>query len=203
MVKNVVFDLGNVLLDFNSDQIIADHVKDKKLHQEISEKIFNSREWILLDRGEITAKEATNRFIKRMPHNEELVREIMDNWKHYLTPIQENIEVLNNIAQKPLKLYVLSNFHKEAFEEVYEKYDFFNHFDGMIISYREKTVKPEKEIYEKLIYRYNLKPDSTLFIDDSERNIDTAKKLGFKTILFNDNIKLRNSVNDYIRRIFG
>ncbi len=199
MVRNVVFDLGNVLLDFNSDEIIADHVKDEKLHQQISENIFNSKEWILLDRGEITAKEATNRFIKRMPDKEKLVREIMDNWKLYLTPIQANVEVLNNIAQKPINLYVLSNFHKEAFEEVYKKYDFFNHFDGMIISYREKTVKPEREIYEKLINRYNLKPDSTLFIDDSEKNIEAAKKLGFKTIHFNDNIKLSSSITDYIR----
>ena len=199
MVKNVVFDLGNVLLDFNSDEIIADHVKDEKLHQQISENIFNSKEWILLDRGEITAKEATNRFIKRMPDKEKLVREIMDNWKHYLTPIQANVEVLNNIAQKPINLYVLSNFHKEAFEEVYEKYDFFKHFDGMIISYREKTVKPERKIYEKLINRYNLKPDTTLFIDDSERNIEAAKKLGFKTIHFNDNMKLSSSITDYIR----
>ncbi|HMA58771.1 MAG TPA: HAD family phosphatase [Halanaerobiales bacterium] len=199
MVKNVVFDLGNVLLDFNSDEIIADYVKDEKLHQQISENIFNSKEWILLDRGEITAKEATNRFIKRIPDKEKLVREIMDNWKHYLTPIQVNVEVLNNIAQKPINLYVLSNFHKEAFEEVYEKYDFFNHFDGMIISYREKTVKPERKIYEKLINRYNLKPDTTLFIDDSERNIEAAKKLGFKTIHFNDNMKLSNSITDYIR----
>ena len=199
MVKNVVFDLGNVLLDFNSDEIIADYVKDEKLHQQISENIFNSKEWILLDRGEITAKEATNRFIKRMPDKEKLVREIMDNWKHYLTPIQANVEVLNNIAQKPINLYVLSNFHKEAFEEVYEKYDFFNHFDGMIISYREKTVKPERKIYEKLINRYNLKPDTTLFIDDSERNIEAAKKLGFKTIHFNDNMKLSSSITDYIR----
>jgi len=199
MVKNVVFDLGNVLLDFNSDEIIADYVKDEKLHQQISENIFNSKEWILLDRGEITAKEATNRFINRMPDKEKLVREIMDNWKHYLTPIQVNVEVLNNIAQKPINLYVLSNFHKEAFEEVYEKYDFFNHFDGMIISYREKTVKPERKIYEKLIDRYNLKPDTTLFIDDSERNIEAAKKLGFKTIHFNDNMKLSSSITDYIR----
>ena len=199
MVKNVVFDLGNVLLDFNSDEIIADYVKDEKLHQQISENIFNSKEWILLDRGEITAKEATNRFIRRIPDKEKLVREIMDNWKHYLTPIQVNVEVLNNIAQKPINLYVLSNFHKEAFEEVYEKYDFFNHFDGMIISYREKTVKPERKIYEKLINRYNLKPDTTLFIDDSERNIEAAKKLGFKTIHFNDNMKLSSSITDYIR----
>ncbi len=203
MVKNIVFDLGNVLLDFNSDEIIADHIQDKKLHQLISENIFKSKEWILLDRGEITAQEATQRFIKKMPENEKLIKEIMDNWKDYLIPIDENVEVLNNIAKKPINLYVLSNFHKEAFEVVYEKYDFFNHFDGMIISYREKTIKPEKEIYEKLINRYNLNPDLTLLIDDSEKNIDAAKKLGFKTIHFNDNIKLSNSINDYIKRILG
>jgi putative hydrolase of the HAD superfamily len=198
MVNNVVFDLGNVLLDFNSDKIIADHVQDDELHQQISANIFESEEWILLDRGTITAKEATKRFIRRMPENEKLIKEIMENWKQYLTPINENVEVLNNLAQKPINLYVLSNFHKEAFEEVYEKYDFFNHFDGLIISYREKTVKPEKEIYEKLITRFDLKPETTLFIDDSQRNIEAAQKMGFKTIHFNDNIKLSNSITDYI-----
>ena len=198
MVKNVVFDLGNVLLNFNSDKIIADHVQDDELHQQISANIFESEEWILLDRGTITAKEATKRFIERMPQNEKLIKEIMENWKQYLTPINENVEVLNNLAQKPINLYVLSNFHKEAFEEVYKKYDFFNHFDGLIISYREKTVKPEKEIYEKLITRFNLKPETTLFIDDSQRNIEAAQKMGFKTIHFNDNIKLSNAITDYI-----
>ena len=198
MVKNVVFDLGNVLLNFNSDKIIADHVQDDELHQQISANIFESEEWILLDRGTITAKEATKRFIRRMPENEKLIKEIMENWKQYLTPINENVEVLNNLAQKSINLYALSNFHKEAFEEVYEKYDFFNHFHGLIISYREKTVKPEKEIYEKLITRFNLKPETTLFIDDSQRNIEAAQKMGFKTIYFNDNIKLSNSITDYI-----
>ena len=198
MIKNIVFDLGNVLLDFNSDLIIEDFVDDRKLHQKISENIFKSKEWILLDRGEISAEEATERFINRMPENEELIKEIMDNWKYYLKPMEENIEVLNNIDNGIYDIYVLSNFHKEAFEEVYNKYDFFKNFDGMIISYREKTVKPEKEIYEKLIKKFAINPEDTLFIDDSKRNIEAAEKLGFKTIHFNDNIKLREKITQYI-----
>jgi len=198
MVKNVVFDLGNVLLDFNSDNIIADHIEDENLHQRISENIFESKEWIKLDKGEISASRATEIFIERQPENKKLIKEIMHNWKFYLRPIKPNIEVLNKLAKKSINLYVLSNFHKEAFEVVYNKYDFFKHFDGMIISYKVKAVKPDKIIYEKLINSFDILPKNTLFIDDSFKNINAAEKLGFKTIHFNDNILLEEEISRYI-----
>jgi len=198
MVKNIIFDLGNVLLDFNSDNIIANHIEDGKLHQKISENIFESQEWIKLDKGEISASKATEIFIERQPENEKLIKEIMHNWKSYLTPIETNINVLNKLANKSLSLYVLSNFHKEAFEVVYDKYDFFSHFDGMIISYQVNAVKPDKLIYKKLIDRFDISPENSLFIDDSFKNIQIAEKLGFKTIHFNDNISLEKEVYKYI-----
>jgi putative hydrolase of the HAD superfamily len=198
MIKNVIFDLGNVLLDFNSDNIIADHIKDEKLHQKISENIFESQEWIKLDKGEISASKATEIFIERQPENKKLIKEIMHNWKLYLTPIEPNLDVLNELANKSLNLYVLSNFHKEAFEVVYDKYDFFKHFDGMIISYQVKAVKPDRIIYEKLINNFDILPKNSLFIDDSFKNIQAAEELGFKTIHFNDNIRLEKEVYKYI-----
>ncbi|MCF8002001.1 MAG: HAD family phosphatase [Halanaerobiales bacterium] len=198
MIKNVVFDLGNVLLDFNSDNIIADHIEDEKLHQRISKNIFESKEWIKLDKGEISASKATEIFIKRQPENEKLIKEIMHNWKFYLRPIKPNVEVLNKLANMNINLYILSNFHKEAFEVVYNKYDFFKHFDGMIISYQVKAVKPDKIIYEKLINSFDILPKNTLFIDDSFKNIQAAEKLGFKTIHFNDNISLEKEISNDI-----
>lgn len=198
MIKNVVFDLGNVLLDFNSDNIIADHIEDEKLHQRILKNIFESKEWIKLDKGEISASKATEIFIKRQPENEKLIKEIMHNWKFYLRPIKPNVEVLNKLANMNINLYILSNFHKEAFEVVYNKYDFFKHFDGMIISYQVKAVKPDKIIYEKLINSFDILPKNTLFIDDSFKNIQAAEKLGFKTIHFNDNISLEKEISNDI-----
>lgn len=198
MVKNVVFDLGNVLLNFNSDKIIADHIKDEKLHRKISENIFKSQEWIKLDKGEISASKATEIFIERQPDNEKLIKEIMQNWISYLKPITSNVKVLNKLVNKSLNLYVLSNFHKEAFEKVFNKYDFFQHFEGMIISYKVKAIKPDRKIYEKLIDRFDISAENSLFIDDSFENIQAAKRLGFKTIHFNDNIKLENEISKYI-----
>ncbi len=198
MIKNVIFDLGNVLLNFNSGNIISDHIKDEKLHQKISENIFESQEWIKLDKGEISASKATEIFIERQPENKKLIKEIMHNWKLYLTPIEPNLDVLNELANKSLNLYVLSNFHKEAFEVVYDKYDFFRYFDGMIISYQVKAIKPDRLIYKKLIDRFDILPKNSLFIDDSFKNIQAAEKLGFKTIHFNDNISLEKEVYKYI-----
>ncbi|MFO7815648.1 MAG: HAD family phosphatase [Halanaerobiales bacterium] len=198
MVKNVVFDLGNVLLDFNPDKIIADHIEDEKLQQKISKNIFESREWLLLDKGEISTSKATEIFIKRQPKNEKLIKKIMKNWKYYLKPIKYNIKVLKKLAKMPLDIYLLSNFHKDAFEEVHKKNDFFEHFEGMIISYQVKAIKPDREIYEKLIESFDISVNNILFIDDSLENIQVAAELGFKTIHFNDNIKLEDEITNYI-----
>lgn len=203
MVKNIVFDLGNVLLKFNPERIITEYVHNKKIKEQIYGNIFDSKEWVMLDKGKISSHYATKKFIQKMPDHENIIREIMDSWDDYLNPIDKNLEVLKNLYKRSYNLYVLSNFHKDAFEKVSNKYDFFDYFTGMIISYQEETIKPEKKIYQILINRFNLAPRETLFIDDNVQNIKQAQKMGFKTIYFDDNINLSKSISEYINKTKG
>lgn len=198
MVKNIVFDLGNVLLKFNPEKIIK--VYQKNLKEEIYNNIFDSKEWVMLDRGEISSQYATKKFIEKMPDHEKIIREIMNSWDDYLKPIDENLNLLKELSKSPFNLYVLSNFHKDAFKKVSNKYNFFDYFTGMVISYQENTVKPEEDIYQILIDRFNLNPNITLFIDDKRENIKQAEKMGFKTIHFNDSIKLSKSIYEHINK---
>lgn len=198
MIKNLVFDLGNVLLDFNPKKIIDDYVIEERKKKEIYDNIFNSKEWAMLDKGTISEKNATRKFVDRQPNNKNEIIKIMDNWISYLKPINKNISVLKDLANKEINLYVLSNFHKKAFLKVKQKYNFFDFFDGKVISYQVNTIKPEDEIYKILISKYNLNPQDTLFIDDSINNIKAAKKLQFKTIHFNNGIELEKEITRFL-----
>src|SRR6056297_2453631 len=99
MIDNIVFDLGNVLLDFTPENIINDYVFDDIKREEIYDNIFNSEEWIMLDRGTISKKEAISKFIDRQPKNKKEILTIMNNWISYLKPIKNYIYYLTFIKK--------------------------------------------------------------------------------------------------------
>ena len=198
MIKNVVFDLGNVLLDFNPlDYLKAKGIEDSVKCKEIFNEIFKSEEWFMLDRGTITEEEAVRVLCERSKGNSELIKLAMDNWYDILTPIDGTVKVLEEISNAGYNLYVLSNFHLLAYENVTKRYPFFNYFNGGIISYKENLIKPEEEIYLRLIKRYNIIPEETIFIDDTLENVEAAKVFGINGIVFKNPNNLREELKGY------
>ena len=160
MYKNIIFDLGNVLLDFNPREYLKSKISDEKL-EEVFKAIFSSEEWVMLDRGTITEKEAINNIINR---NSTYINEInlaFDNWYDLLKPIEETVEILMSLKENGYKIYYLSNFHELAFGEVTKKNKFFELFDGGVVSYVEKLIKPEEDIYKLILERYKLNPNES------------------------------------------
>ena len=101
-------------------------------------------------------------------------------------PIESSVNVLKRLKQNEYKVYYLSNFHLAAFEHVTHKYEFFQNFNGGVVSYKVRILKPEKEIYEMIINRYHLEANETLFIDDMKENVNAAVKSGLKGIILKD-----------------
>lgn len=197
MIKNVIFDLGNVLIDFKPLEYLYERIPEKQRADRIYEEIFKSEEWPMLDRGLITEAEAMDRICGRDSDNCDIIREVMDDWYQMLTPIKGTVDILKGLKLMGYKLYFLSNYHLLAFEYVSGKYEFFMSFDGGIVSYREKLLKPEREIYDKLITTYGVKPEESVFIDDTEENIKGAQAAGFKTVLFTTAHELREKLAGY------
>lgn len=197
MIKNIIFDLGNVLLNFDPIMYVNTKISDREKAQQVYEVVFTGEEWPMLDRGVITEEEAINRMCGRSTENGELIRSVMYNWYQLLTPIEDNVKVLKKLKHKGYRLYVLSNFHLSAYENVTNRYGFFKYFDGGIISCKEKLLKPEEGIYKRLIKKYNINPEESIFIDDMERNIESAARLGFKTIHYKDSENLIVSLIEY------
>ncbi|NRT73860.1 HAD family hydrolase [Clostridium beijerinckii] len=196
MIKNIIFDLGNVILDFQPKIYVRSKIDEEKV-EEIYKCIFQSDEWPMLDRGTICEEDAKRNIINRNTESEELINKVFENWYDILTPIESSVDTLKKLKQKGYKIYYLSNFHLAAFEYINNKYDLFKLFEGGVVSYKEKLLKPEKEIYEKILYRYSLEPGETLFIDDMEQNIEAAIKLGLKGIVLKEPRKLEDELQKF------
>jgi putative hydrolase of the HAD superfamily len=181
MIKDIVFDLGNVLLNFHPhDYLLTKYGPGDA--DFLFNAIFNTAEWIELDRGTISEEEALERFTGRNPEKEGLLREMMADFYNVFTPIESSVTMLYHLKNKGYRILYLSNIHIGIYEHVIDRYEFFKEFEGGIISADVKTLKPGKDIFHKLMEKYGILPEESLFIDDTEPNIVTAEKLGFAVI---------------------
>ena len=193
MYKNIIFDLGNVLLSFNPKDYLKSKISEDRIDN-VYKAIFQSEEWVMLDRGTITEKDAINRIIERNNTYRDDINLAFKDWYDILRPIEEAVEVLTKLKKNGYNIYYLSNFHELAFKEVTTKNNFFELFDGGVVSYAEKLIKPEEDIYKLILKRYNLNPRETIFIDDTKSNVDGASKLGIKAIFLDNPKKLRENL---------
>ncbi|WP_026881517.1 HAD family hydrolase [Clostridium akagii] len=196
MYKNVIFDIGNVLLDFKPEEYLRTKIKEADKVLEVYKEVFQSEEWVMLDRGTLTEKEAISILINRSK-NGDFIKLAFEDWYDLMTPIEGTVKILKELKKAKYKIYFLSNFQLLAFENVTKRYDFFKLFDGGVVSYKEKLIKPEENIYKKIIERYQLKPEESIFIDDVQANIDGAEKLNFGTILFEKSTDLREKLKNH------
>jgi len=199
MIRNIIFDLGNVLLDFDPDNYLEELGYKGKLKGKLKSEIFETEEWLMLDRGTITQKEAVETWQQQNPDLKAEIEDVMDEWEKILTLKEDTLEVLKTLTEKDYNLYILSNFHHKAYDYVSSEYDFFNYFDGRIISADIGMVKPEAEIYAHLLDKFNLKAGETLFIDDSKENIKAALKKGIRVIHFTNADSLEEELKLYLR----
>ncbi|PTV96166.1 putative hydrolase of the HAD superfamily [Halanaerobium saccharolyticum] len=199
MIKNIVFDLGNVLLDFDPESYLDELGYSDDLKSQLINEIFETEEWLQLDRGTISQKQAVEKWQQRNPELAEEIAEVMAEWEKILTLKKDSLEILKSTAEKNYNLYILSNFHQLAFDYISSKYDFFKYFDGRVISADVNLIKPEAEIYDHLLNKFNLKAEETLFIDDSKANIEAALKKGIRVIHFKDAESLDEELKLYLK----
>ncbi len=197
MIRNIIFDLGNVIFNFKPEKFLRKFTKDENYIKEYILKVIRSSIWLKLDRGTISIRKAEEEFIKEYPEDREFIGMFFRHWMEMLTPIPENVKILHDLKSNGYRIYILSNFIVEAFDFVKNQHDFLSLFDGKIISGKEKVIKPELEIYQKLINKYNLVPEECIFIDDVHEFLSQAKILNIKTILFARNTDLRTELRNF------
>ena len=180
MIKNIVFDLGMVLIKFNPKEFLETNNYDKK--EKIMKYIFGHEDWLKLDRGTLTEKELAKKLDGNGNLTYDEVMDIMKVRKDIMVPFDFNKEIPKKLKENGYNLYILSNFPKVPFEEIKARDEFFKYFDGAIVSAYVKHLKPEKAIYKELLINYSLNPEETIFIDDKLENIRSAEELGISGI---------------------
>ncbi len=129
----------------------------------------------MLDKGEITTPEAINGIAENSSLNKEEIAHIFDLRTDLIFPLDSEHKTSSWIKKRGFRLYYLSNFPLDIFDEVKDGYYFFKYFDGGLISAEAKSSKPDIRIYEILVEKYSLNPEECLFIDDIEINAKTAE----------------------------
>lgn len=190
MVKNIIFDLGNVLLSFKPSEYLEKKMYPEPVRSTILSDVFGSKAWFKLDRGNITTQEAIDMIAGDSSLKKEEIALIFNLRTDLMFPLGPNIKLLPELKKRGFRLYYLSNFPLDIFDEVRSGYCFFNYFEGGLISGEAKFSKPEKEIYEILIKKYSLIPEECLFIDDIEVNVKAAIASGMNGIFTNGSLEI-------------
>ncbi|WP_148881528.1 HAD family hydrolase [Streptococcus sp. Marseille-P7376] len=185
MIKNLVFDLGNVLIEWNSEKILTYFEPENKQRQVLRKAIFESGIWHKTDKGERSLKEACEEVLAQLDASYHSA--IKNTFYHWYEVVQVYSGLQERIwlwANQGYRIYILSttceifyHIEKAGLLPIYPL------LSGYILSSEVGVVKPESEIYQKLLKKYDLDPVESVFIDDIQANLDTAAELGFETIL--------------------
>lgn len=185
-MRNVIFDLGGVVLDWNPDAILEGYYSDLKARATMQAALFKHPDWLQLDRGTLTEFEALERLQQRTGLPVAELSGLFDAVRSSLRPKADTVALLKSLAQRDVPLYCLSNMPASTFGYLREQHAFWNVFKGIVISGEIKMAKPEREIFEYLLRRYALAAAETVFVDDHAPNIAAAQTLGLHTVWFKD-----------------
>jgi 2-haloacid dehalogenase len=196
-IKAIIFDLGNVLVDWSPLHVYDDNYFDSPEKKDYFFKNICTSDWNEEQDAGRSIVEATQELVAKYPDWEKAIRDFYGRWTEMLKgPIHETVEMFRLLKEsKKYKIYALTNWQAGLFDIALVRYNFLHWFDGRVVSGEEKIRKPFPEFYNRLLTRYNVKPEEALFIDDSMRNIKAARELGINSIHFTGPADLRKELN--------
>lgn len=184
MIKNIVFDIGNVLAGFAWQEFYLSFGFPEDIYEKLTKATIKSAFWNELDRGVLNDDELLEGFIRNDPSIEKEIREVFQSVEKMITRYDYAIPWVKELKGRGYGIYVISNFSHKAYIECADALDFLKETDGAILSFQEKLIKPMPEIYQLLTKRYGLKAQECVFIDDTAKNVEAAVKEGMKGIVF-------------------
>ena len=195
-IKNIIFDLGGVLIDWNPEYVYlevfqGDRKKMKWFFDEVCTMDWNENQ----DAG-YSIHLATEERVKMFPQYEKWIRMYYGRWEEMLgESIQETVEIFDKFVANPaFRVVALTNWSAETFPVALEKFEFLHRFEGIVVSGIEKTRKPFPEIYQLTLDRFGFQPKDCLFIDDNLRNIEAASAMEIETIHFTSPSDLKQNL---------
>ena len=197
-IDTIIFDLGGVLIDWNPEYVYREVFKGDQQKVDWFLNNICTHDWNVEQDAGRSNQEATDLLVNQYPAYEEWIRIFYDRWEDMLGgEIMETVSLLNNLKRNnDHRLYALTNWSAETFPVALQRYDFLQHFEGILVSGEEKTRKPFPKIYEIILDRYQINPPNSVFIDDNEENVKAAKKFGINGIRYRNTVQLKEDLSN-------
>ena len=185
MIKNIIFDMGGVLLRFDADLFIGRLGITGGDADLLRREVFRSADWVRMDRGTLTDEEGVERICRRLPeHLHKAAAELVCRWEHpEIIPMEGMAALIGELKAKGYGIYLLSNAFTRQ-HEYWPRVPGSEHFDGTLISADVKMIKPERRIYELMLETFSLKAEECVFIDDLPTNIEMGENCGIRGVVF-------------------
>ncbi len=189
MIKNVVFDMGNVLLDYNPRYSLEKYLDNEEDRALIYRELFCGPEWAEADLGLIRDEDRFALVSLRVPQRlHSALKEICTRWYDCMVPLEGAREFVRFCKESGYRIYILSNA-SDKFYEYFPNFSSLDYFDGYVVSSDIHTAKPQPRIYRHLLNRYHLQAEECLFIDDLPQNVEGARKVGFQAVQFQNDFQ--------------
>lgn len=184
MIKNVIFDVGKVLVEYDPDSYMERLGFDLKTRQAVNQAMFQNPLWEESDRGKLSTEELLEKFIFNDKEYKEEITKAYQTVGNTIELFPYSVAWIKKLKQRGYRVYILSNYAEVTYEQTKEKMEFLPYVDGAVFSFQCKWIKPEREIYEELCRKYSIEPRESVFLDDRLDNIEQARNLGFFGIQF-------------------
>ena len=188
MIENIIFDIGGVLVDYNPKTYLDKLNIENTKRNELNNIIFHNQKWKDCLNGIITNSELIEYLVNENLNYKNEIEQILskENLKYMLPPKKDMIKYYKILKQRGYKIYLCSNIIEDTYNYIKDNFEIIQLADGGVFSCFENVSKPNNEIYYNLINKYKIDIKKSIFIDDTKANIESANRMGFKTILFKD-----------------
>ena len=180
ILKNLVFDMGNVLIEWNSEKILKAITEDIHLQDLLRKEVFETGLWVETDEGVKTREEVIEIATGKLGEDyRNEITQLLRYWYKYVDVFTKVQDRIIELSKSGYSIYILSNTAFTFYDLVKEGYlPATSVAKGMVLSCEEKVLKPDEKIYNILLERYNLDPHDTMFFDDLPENIWGAARCG-------------------------
>ena len=184
MIKNIIFDVGNVLVEYSWEKVFEKLGFTGEVYEAVANATTRSGLWNEFDRSRMSDEEILAGFIANAPEQEENIRLFWEHVGETITCYSYSNQWIRELKEQGYRCYILSNYARRTYELTKPELSFEWLMDGVLFSYQVQQVKPEPEIFRSLLERYHLKPEESVFMDDNPKNVAAARTLGLAGIVF-------------------
>ncbi len=199
MIKNIIFDVGKVLVSYEPDAYMESLGLDEETRAVINGAMFENKLWDISDQGIFSIEECLDKFIAQAPQYEAQIRQVHATVGKSIELYPYAMDWLQELKDKGYHLYILSNYSEHMMNQTREKLEFLSLVDGAVFSYECKLMKPSGKMYDFLCQKYSLNCSECVFVDDRWENVEGAQRNGIVAVHFRDYQQGRQALEEMLR----